>query len=1076
MVAENFTNSNPQDELVSSISDLLSNEASPTVLSEFDTLTQQMRERLALLEKRFAERSHELELMRQALDEHSIVAITDQRGIILYANDKFCQISKYSREELIGQDHRIINSGYHSKEFIRDLWVTIANGKVWHGEIRNRAKDGTIYWVDTTIVPFLNEQGKPYQYVAIRTDITEKKRQQEQLIRRALELETVAEVSAAISSILDLDALLLQVANLTKERFQLYHAHIYLLDETKQRLIMAAGAGEPGRMMKAAGHSIRVSNPNSLVARAARERRGIVANDVRRADDFLPNPLLPLTASEMSIPIMLGDELIGVLDVQSEEINRFDEEDVEIKSALAAQIAVAVQNARAFAERQRAEARTAKLARQLESVTLISAAVVSVLDPQEQLNRLVELTKSEFGLYHAHIYLFNPQLNNLYLAAGAGEPGRMMKARGHSIPLRRQHSLVARAARERTPIVSNNVTHEEDYLPNPLLPNTASEMAVPIIYGDELIGVLDLQSEEFDRFDEADVRVATTLAAQTAVAVQNARAFEAQLRAEQQIRFYADIVANMPVGVLAYQLEDENDPLSLRLIASNPTASLVSGIQTGTMIGKRIGEAFPALVDTPIPATYARIATHGGIVDLGEVRYKHADSAEENVYTVRAFPLPNRSTGVTFENITERKRSEERIARLAQRLETVSAISTTITQVLDFDAMLSQVVELTKSRFELYHAHIYLYDEASDLLVLAAGAGEAGALMRAQGHSIPRSRPHSLVALAARSRSAVIANDVRLTEDFLPNPHLPNTLSELAAPLVVGDSLIGVLDVQSDRVDAFDQDDIRVYATLSAQIAVAVENIRAYEARRTEAERERQTAERLREIDRMKSQFLANMSHELRTPLNSIIGYSEVLMDGDDGELTEEALEDVRVIHQSGQHLLDIINDILDLAKIEAGQMKMDRHPLDLSKSVGEVMHLAQVLVKDKPITLHFERGDAPIVMADPVRLRQIVMNLLSNAVKFTERGSVVVSTGTLDNGFGYVKVKDTGIGIAPEHLSVIFEQFRQVDGSSTRRAGGTGLGLTITRHLVHMHGGEIFVESQPGVGSTFTFTLPPAQ
>jgi signal transduction histidine kinase len=103
-------------------------------------------------------------------------------------------------------------------------------------------------------------------------------------------------------------------------------------------------------------------------------------------------------------------------------------------------------------------------------------------------------------------------------------------------------------------------------------------------------------------------------------------------------------------------------------------------------------------------------------------------------------------------------------------------------------------------------------------------------------------------------------------------------------------------------------------------------------------------------------------------------------------------------------------------------------------------------------------------------------MNLLSNAVKFTERGSVVVSTGTLDNGFGYVNVKDTGIGIAPEHLSVIFEQFRQVDGSSTRRAGGTGLGLTITRHLVHMHGGEIFVESQPGVGSTFTFTLPPAQ
>ena len=320
----------------------------------------------------------ELAGIQGAVSEAAIIATTDVSGKIETVNENFVRISKYSREELIGQDHRLLNSGYQSKEFIRDLWVTIANGKVWRKEIKNKAKDGSLYWVDTTISPILNEFGKPVKYMAVRFDITARKEAEEAIVQRAGQLATVARVSSAAATILDTDKLLQEVVNLTKEQFNLYHSHIYLLNEAGDTLVLAAGAGEPGRQMVTEGRSIPLNREQSLVARAARERQGVIVNDVTQAPDFLANPLLPDTRSELAVPLIVGDKVLGVFDVQSDSVDRFTPEDVNIQSTLASQIAVALQNVRAFSQAQRQAERETTLnliSQKIQSATTVEAVL-----------------------------------------------------------------------------------------------------------------------------------------------------------------------------------------------------------------------------------------------------------------------------------------------------------------------------------------------------------------------------------------------------------------------------------------------------------------------------------------------------------------------------------------------------------------------------------------------------------------------------------------------------------------------------------------------------------------------------
>ncbi len=259
-------------------------------------------------------------------------------------------------------------------------------------------------------------------------------------------------------------------------------------------------------------------------------------------------------------------------------------------------------------------------------------------------------------------------------------------------------------------------------------------------------------------------------------------------------------------------------------------------------------------------------------------------------------------------------------------------------------------------------------------------------------------------------------------------------------------------------------------STMNAQERTFLETSQRVESKVKE---QQEMTEKLKATDKLKTQFMANMSHELRTPLNSIIGFSRVILKGIDGPLTELQKADLTSIHNSGQHLWGLVNDILSLYQIEAGKMKFNFDEVEISPIIKGVMSTALALVKDKPVELVQKVPDElPTVWADPTRIRQVILELVSNACKFTDKGKVRLKAVASKEKI-IISVSDTGIGIPEDRLDTIFEEFTQVDASTTRKVGGTGLGLAISRHFVEMHKGQIWVESTPGKGSTFSFAIP---
>jgi len=288
----------------------------------------------------------------------------------------------------------------------------------------------------------------------------------------------------------------------------------------------------------------------------------------------------------------------------------------------------------------------------------------------------------------------------------------------------------------------------------------------------------------------------------------------------------------------------------------------------------------------------------------------------------------------------------------------------------------------------------------------------------------------------------------------------------LSVPLLREDQIIGSLSFNRKAPGEFPPEVVDILKTFATQSALAIQNARLF---REIADKSAQ----LEAASRHKSEFLANMSHELRTPLNAIIGFSEVLAQGMFGAINEKQTEYLRDILESGQHLLSLINDILDLSKIEAGRMELEPADFDLPSAIDNALILVRERASRRGIRLGSTIGKGlGMIGGDERKVKQVLLNLLSNALKFTPEGGQIDVAARLHDDRAEVSVADTGVGIAPADQDAVFEEFRQV-GTADKKAEGTGLGLTLSRKFIELHGGRIWVTSQVGVGSTFTFTLP---
>ncbi len=913
--------------------------------------------------------------------------------------------------------------------------------------------------------------------------------------QRADLMALVSRISQELTATLSLNELTRKVARAIHLQLGYEVVNVWLLDASSTQLELSASATSLTRATLAEHTTILADV--GIAGRAVKTAETQIVIDLSEDGDHtaacaLPNrPMWISTGSALVVPMRYSTRTLGVIEAYSTKVNGFRVADCIALETLAAQVSIAIENARLWDQARR---------RLLEQgiVYQISRDLSAILDYSELVNAIVKHMGRALDAAWCLLVSYEQARGRLTVEAEyrlPELPENLLPTLVGQTPAFVQYSAIERAVQTQRQVI---VTY-----PITALGGSGSglctQLTLPIVVGERVIGcVLWVEPRAPREFSASDVRLAQTLTSQATIALENARLFrQAQRQAHEQalLRQVAVSLSNAAdVSSMFTQLarviqaldgvdntvvavQDEDGALKISAVCLTTRALEVMALpyllSRAPNLLSTLTHSVPARAGStalPLAEHMAAYPLHAhvsilfvpilrrsepiGVIEVASDNPMRVFDRQE-VQLLEA--LANQGA-IAYESISYHQREQRRL----RRLERLQISSRNLSGQLNTSVLLDAIVREAAQTFGLPAVSLMTPGEQGTYILRAAIGLSERYMRERRAYTITETQPYILTPETVEAddyqRALIEAEGWRQV---------------LIVPMQKGEQHLGVLNLYAYGARAFSDEEKELAALFAAQAAVAIENAMLFEALE-------ERAVELMQANRLKSEFLARVSHELRTPMNSINGYSEMLLRQTYGALNDKQLDRLERILRNGRNLLALIDDLLDLSRIDSGRMELHLEAVNLQEEVNAVIYNLESQASARELYLRYEPAEnLPPVYADATRLRQIIVNLLGNAIKFTKQGGISVRSQLTYEGeraFVLTAVRDTGIGIRPEDQAIIFDEFRQADGSITREYGGTGLGLAITRKLVEMMGGRIWVESQLGSGSTFSFTLPAAK
>jgi GAF domain-containing protein/two-component sensor histidine kinase len=926
-------------------------------------------------------------------------------------------------------------------------------------------------------------------------------------LERAERLGVVNEISQELTENLDPSGLMRKVSQLLHERLN-YEVVIALQVEGDVQELTVSGFATDHRVLFIPLQTSISDVSGTIIQKVLdTEEPRIVYNF-----DEYPETREVLTLAELEsalfVPLRHEQNIRGVICLASTHRRTFSTLDLELMRTLTPQISSALENARLYYQAQR------RLLQQ-GIVQQIGQDLAATLDYTELMQAISRHMARALDTSSCLVAVYSHRDEMVRIEADYRLPST-----GHEsvepLNVGQLYAIEARPAmqeaiqnKQHVIVYRDQDSPSEDHRKMLDRLNEYSQLVVPMIVGDRVIGLVDWMERRHPRiFSPEDLRLAMILVSQASIAVENARLFrESERRASQQALLRqvaielgksseANELLDYLVNVLVQSMHADNAAIAIttqdnRLKIQSHHADTIAWDEFVTarvhkpedspQLWNFLQNGYTVSVEpTVAPANYAArelsqlvkgyagsviltpITQRGQLLGVIEVMINLNESLFD-AHTVQMMESLADQTAIAINNILLNQREQRRM----RQIERVQASGRLISSELYLPNLLDLIVKEAAQIFEVDAVSVDMLQVDHYYVESQHGLSE----------EFINHRRLPLVAVEGDLR--------RPTYEVTPNDPQEHLLHDAGftgvfnIPLVKGNHVLGYIRLYHDEneQEPFTEQDKEIAQLLASQVTIALENASLFQ----ELE---ERARELAEVNRLKSEFLATMSHELRTPMNSILGFSNTLLSGIYGDLNEKQVGRIERILRNGKNLLALIDDLLDISKIEAGKMELDLEPVDITMELHSMLQAIESQVQDKGLSLITDiPPDIPLVRADSLRLRQIINNLLSNAVKFTKEGSVAIKVEVKDEHteFGertmvWTSVADSGIGIKPEDQDVIFDEFRQADSSTTREFGGTGLGLAISRRLIEMMEGRIWVESEVGRGSTFTFAIPASE